>query len=167
MATTPVPSNFQPHFKRVSQGDDRHADLLAVIANLCGKQINEVRTQAEAVGIPKTGPYYQHIVDGTTLAKILVHFGWVATVWKDCTSYQDVSDLAIVGVDADLDYEVSRYVLFHRMRSADGKTAQPYVVDPYPHADSRLHTRVGMADLAGLAPSWYLGLTQMQKAVGK
>ena len=69
--------------------------------------------------------------------------------------------------DADLDYEVSRYVLFHRMRSADGKTAQPYVVDPYPHADSRLHTRVGMADLAGLAPSWYLGLTQMQKAVGK
>ena len=75
MATTPVPSNFQPHFKRVSQGDDRHADLLAVIATLCGKQINEVRTQAEAVGIPKTGPYYQHIVDGTTLAKILVHFG--------------------------------------------------------------------------------------------
>lgn len=54
MATTPVLSNFQPHFKRVSQGDDRHADLLAVIATLCGKQINEVGTQAEAVGIPKT-----------------------------------------------------------------------------------------------------------------
>lgn len=167
MATTPIPSNFQPHFKRVSQGDDRHADLFAVVATLCGKQINEVRLQAEAAGVPKTGPYYQHVVDGTTLAKILVHFGWVATVWKTCASFQEVSELAIVGIEADLDYEVSRYVLFHRMKSADGKTLQPYVIDPYPHADSRLHTRAGTSELAELTPSWYLGLTPVQKAAGK
>ena len=70
-------------------------------------------------------------------------------------------------LDYDESLELGRCVVFHRMTSDDGKIVQPYVVDPYPHADSRLHTRVGMADLAGLAPSWYLGLTQMQKAVGK
>ena len=36
MATTLVPSNFQPHFKRVSAGEDRHADVYCAIASLAG-----------------------------------------------------------------------------------------------------------------------------------
>jgi len=168
MATAPITitTNLPYAPKRVSQGDDRHADLLAVIATLCGKSISEVRTQAEALGVPKTGPYSQHLADGDLLAKLLAHFGWVATVWKDADKgFTGINgDLAIVGVDADLDYEVSRYVLFHRTRSADGKTAQHYVVDTYPHPDSKLHVRT---DLTGLTASWYLGLHPQNKPAGK
>ena len=54
-----------------------------------------------------------------------------------------------------------------RRLRADGKTAQPYVVDPYPHTDSKLHVRMGTAALAELPPSWYIGVTQMNKTVGK
>ncbi len=46
---------------------------------------------------------------------------------------------------------------------ADGNTAQPYVVDPHPHTDSKLHVRMGTAALAELPPSWYIGVTQMNK----
>ena len=157
MATIPITTNLPFAAKRVSQGDDRHADLYAVIATLCGKQISEIRSQAEALGIPKFGPYYQHLVDGDLLAKLVVHFGWVATIWKDTDKgFSALPELAIVGVDADLDYEVSRYVLFHRAKTGtDGKTVVPYVVDTYPHADSKLHVRT---DLTGLTASWYLGL---------
>ncbi|MBK7719198.1 MAG: hypothetical protein IPJ36_09895 [Simplicispira sp.] len=70
-------------------------------------------------------------------------------------------------VNYDADWEVGRCVLYHRNTSSDGKTAQPYVVDPYPHTDTKLHLRVGTADLNGLPPSWYIGVTQMAKAAGK
>jgi hypothetical protein len=70
-------------------------------------------------------------------------------------------------VSYDSEWEVGRAVLYHRNTSADGKTAQPYVVDPYPHADSRQHLRVGTAALAELPPAWFIGVTQMNKAAGK
>ena len=35
--------------------------------------------------------------------------------------------------------EVGHAVFYHRNTSADGKTAQPYVVDLYPHTDSKFH----------------------------
>jgi hypothetical protein len=102
------------------------------------------------------------------IAKLLAAHGLVATVWKECAKgYADLPEVAIAMVSYDADWEVGRCVVYHRNTSADGKTAQPYVVDPYQHADSRMHTRVGTADLAGLPPSWYIGVTQMQKAAGK
>jgi hypothetical protein len=73
------------------------------------------------------------------------------------------TEVALVMVSYDADWEVGRCAVYHRNTASDGKTAQPYVVDPYPHADSRLHLRVGTADLAGLPPAWYIGVTQMQK----
>ena len=101
------------------------------------------------------------------IAKLLAGNSLVATVWKECTSYKDLPEVAIVMVDYDADWEVGRCALYHRGTSSDSKTAQPYLIDPYPHADSKLHLRVGTAELNGLPPSWFIGVTQMAKTAGK
>ena len=162
MATTPVPSNFQPHFKRVAAGDDRHADVYCAIASLVGnsKTLDDIRKQAETLGVPKTGPYYPYI-DGDLIAKLLAAYGFVATVWKESKDFKDLPDVAIAMVDYDADWEVGRCVVFHRMRSADGKTIQAYCVD------SATGKPAANTDLTGLTPSWFIGVTQMQKATGK
>ena len=165
MATTTNSSTFQPAFKRVAQ-QDRHDDTFAAIATLTGKTLDSILRQAETMGLPKAGPYYPWI-DGDMIAKLLAGGGLVASVWKECSSYKDLPEVAIVMVDYDADWEVGRCVLYHRNTSSDGKTAQPYVVDPYPHTDTKLHLRVGTTDLNGLPPSWYIGVTQMAKAAGK
>ncbi|QJY33653.1 hypothetical protein HND92_12240 [Diaphorobacter sp. JS3050] len=165
MATTTNPTTVQPAFKRVSQGDDRHADTFAVIAMLTGKTLQDIFRQAEGLGLPKSGPYYPWI-DGDLIAKLLAAHGLVATVWKDCTGYKDLPEVAIAGVDANSDWDVSRCVLYHRNTSSDGKTTQPYVIDPYPHADAKLHLRTG-ADLTALTPAWFIGVSQMAKTTAK
>ena len=162
MATVPVPSNFQPHFKLVAAGEDRHADVYCAIASLVGngKTLDDIRKQAETLGVPKTGPYYPYI-DGDLIAKSLAAYGLVATVWKESKDFKDLPDVAIAMVDYDADWEVGRCVVFHRMRSADGKTIQPYCVD------SSTGKPAATTDLTGLIPSWYIGVTQMQKQAAK
>jgi hypothetical protein len=167
MANAPTTSpSFQPAFKRVAQ-QDRHDDTFAAIAILTGKTLDSIVRQAETMGLPKTGPYFPWI-DGDMIAKLLAAHGLVAGVWKECPKgYPEMPEVAIASVDANLEWECGRCVVYHRNTAADGKTAQPYVVDPYPHADSRLHLRVGTADLAGLPPAWFIGVGQMQKSAGK
>ena len=166
MATTPTTStSFQPVFKRVAQ-QDRHDDTFAAIATLTGKTLDSVMRRAESLGLPKVGPFHGAIT-GDLIAKLLAAEGLVASVWKESSSFDDMPSVAIAMLDYDESLELGRCVVFHRMISDDGKVAQPYVVDPYPHADSRLHTRVGTAALAGLTPSWYIGVTQMQKPATK
>lgn len=150
-----------PTFKRVPQ-QGRHDDTFAVIATIAGKTLQEVFQQAEAFGLPKIGPYYAWI-DGDLIAKLLAHYGWVATVWKECSSVKDLLDLSIAMVSYDEDYEVGRNVLIHRQKGPDGKVVQ-YAIDPYMHADAKLHMRT---DLAGLEPSWYIGVTPMNKSTAK
>lgn len=167
MATTPTtPTTFQPAFKRVSQ-QGRHDDTFAAIAILTGKSLDAIMRQAETMGLPKTGPYFPWI-DGDMIAKLLAAHGLVAGVWKECEKgYADLPEVAIAMVSYDADWECGRCVVYHRNTSADGKTAQPYVVDPYPYADSRWHLRVGTADLAALPPAWFIGISQMAKATAK
>ena len=165
MATTPNPTSFQPTFRRVAQ-QGRHDEIFAVISMLTGKTTDAIFRQAEGLGLPKVGPFHAWI-DGDMIAKLLAGGGLVATVWKECNSYKDLPEVAIIMVDYDADWEVGRCALYHRGTASDGKTAQPYVVDPYQHADSKLHLRVGTAELSGLPPSWFIGVTQMAKTAGK
>ena len=167
MATASTTSTtFQPAFKRVAQ-QDRHDDTFAAIAILTGKTLDSIMRQAENMGLPKIGPYFSWI-DGDMIAKLLAAHGLVATVWKECAKgYADLPEVSLVCVSYDSEWEVGRCVVYHRNTASDGKTAQPYVVDPYPHVDSRLHLRVGTADLAALPPAWYIGITQMAKTTAK
>ena len=84
MATTPTNVTFLPYFRRVPAGEDRHADVYCVIATLAGngKTFDDIRKQAETLGVPKTGPYYPYI-DGDLIAKLLAAQRLVATVWKE------------------------------------------------------------------------------------
>ena len=173
MASTPATNtaapaaSFKPFFQRISQGEDRHADVLACCAMLCNKSLADIFKQAETLGLPKVGPYYGYAVDGDFVARLLAVHGLVATVWKEANSYTELPEVAVALVSYDSEWEVGRAVVYHRNTSADGKTAQPYVVDPYPHADSRQHLRVGTAALADLPPAWFIGVTQMNKTAGK
>lgn len=125
-----TPQGFTPFFQRISQGEDRHADVLACCAMLCNKSLADMFKQAETLGLPKFGPFYPYL-DGDMIAKILVPHGLVATVWKEAAGYNDLPDVTIVMVDYSPEWEVGRCVVFHRQRSADGKSVHPYVVDPY------------------------------------
>lgn len=167
MATTTNSTTFQPAFKRVAQ-QGRHDDTFAAIAILTGKTLDSIMRQAETMGLPKIGPFHSYI-DGDLIARICAAHGLVCTVWKECTKggYTEVPEVAIAMVSYDADWEVGRCVVYHRNTASDGKTSQPYVVDPYPHTDSRLHLRVGTAALADLPPAWFIGVTQMNKAAAK
>lgn len=160
MATTPqtTPSGFNPFFKRVSQGDDRHADIIAVCAMLTTTSLADTQRQAETLGLPKTGPYFPYL-DGDRIAKILIEHGLVATVWKESFHFDELPDVAIAMVDYDEVAECGRCVLFHRQRMTDGKVT-PYVVDPYEYSDPKLHLRVGKSELTALTPSWHIGVHQ-------
>jgi hypothetical protein len=160
MATTPqtTPTGFNPFFKRVPQGDDRHADIFAVCAALTNKTLADIQRQAETLGVPKTGPYYPFL-DGDMIAKILIEHGLVATVWKESFHFDELPDVSIAMIEYKSTAECGRCVLFHRQRMTDGKVT-PYVVDPYPHSDAKLHLRVGKSELASLTPSWYIGVHQ-------
>ena len=92
------PQGFTPFFKRVSQGEDRHADIYACIAILTNKTIADIQQQAESLGVPKLGPFYPYL-DGDMIAKILVAHGLVATVWKEAAGYHDLPDVAIAMFD--------------------------------------------------------------------
>ncbi|PUE62946.1 hypothetical protein B9Z45_02510 [Limnohabitans sp. 2KL-17] len=166
MATNPTTStSFQPAFKRVAQ-QDRHDDTFAAIAILSGKTLDSVMRRAETMGLPRVGPYHGAIT-GDLIAKLLAAEGLVATVWKECSSFEDLPSVALVMVDYDESLELGRCLVYHVMELEGGKIAQHYIVDPYPHADRSLHIRVGTAALAGLTPSWYIGVTQMQKPATK
>lgn len=54
-------------------------------------------------------------------------------------------------VSAEPDQKISRKV-------GESIYVHPYVVDPYPHADSKLHLRQGTSELNGLSPSWFIGV---------
>jgi hypothetical protein len=160
MATTPqtTPSGFNPFFKLVKQGEDRHADIFAVCAMLTNKSLSDIFRQAETLGGPKTGPYYPFL-DEDRIASILIKDSLVATKWKASLHFDELSDVSIAMVDYDEVAECGRCVLFHRQRMTDDKVT-PYIVDPYPHNDSKLHLRVGKSELTALTPSWYIGVHQ-------
>lgn len=151
MAYTP---EFKPLFNRVQQSD-RHDDALAVIAMLGATTLDNIRQQAEVFGLPQKGPYYPYI-DADLIAKLLTSRGLVGTVWKESsTGFEGAADVAIAMVDYDADWEVGRCVLFHRLPADHPSKVKQYVIDPYPHADAKLHVRT---DLIGLNCSWFIGV---------
>ena len=156
-----TPTSLQPLFKRVAQ-QDRHDDLLAVIATLSSRPLDTVYQQAETLGMPKIGPFYPWL-DETLLGKLLAANNLKGSAWKPCTSYTELPEIAIVMTDYHTDWEVGRCVLYHRNTGQDGKSAQPYVIDPYPHADPKLYLRSGVGEIAKLRPAWYVGVTELYR----
>lgn len=146
-----APADFTPAFQRVAQ-DDRHSDILAVLATVSGCSLKEARQQAEVFGVPQVGPYHAYTTDGDLIAKMLTSRGLVGKVWKACSDFKAVDPVSLCLVAYDSEWEIGRAVLYHRPPSGPH-----YVIDPYPHADSKLHVRT---DLTGLTPAWFIGISQ-------
>lgn len=156
-------NDFKPLFNRVQQLD-RHDDVLAVIASLGAATLDNIRQQAEVFGLPQKGPYYSYL-DGDMVAKLLTSRGLVGTVWKEAPKgFGDLPDVAIAMVDYDDVFEVGRCVLYHRLPSDHPSKVTQYVIDPYPHADTKLHVRT---DLSNLVVSWYIGVHPAPAAKAK
>lgn len=91
MASTPATNtaapaaSFKPFFQCISQGEDRHADVLACCAMLCNKSLADIFKHAETLGLPKVGPYWLY-ADGDFIARLLAAHGLVATVWKEANT---------------------------------------------------------------------------------
>jgi hypothetical protein len=151
-------AGFQPAFGFVGTDGDRHADGLAVVAAVAGVSLKDVFKQAEALGMPKVGPY-NHWVDSDLISSLLAGYGWASTEWKEVTSMTHLPSLSICMIDYDSDWEVGRYVLVHSgvKCSHDSKTIS-YIVDPAAvEPQSQIRT-----DLKALKPAWYIGVQPMK-----
>lgn len=156
-----APADFKPLFNRVSQGDDRHADILAVLATVSGCSLQQIRQQAEVFGVPQTGPYHAYTADGDLIAKVLTSRGLVGKVWKECKDFKSVDEVSLCLVAYDQEWEIGRAVLYHRLPADHPSKVPHYVIDPYPHADNKLHVRT---TLDGLTPAWFIGISQAPTA---
>lgn len=151
-------AGFQPAFPFVGTEGDRHADGLAVLAVIAGVSLMDVFKQAEALGMPKAGPY-NHWIDSDLISSLLAGYGWAATEWKEMTAMTHLPALSICLVEYDSEWEAGRYVLVHSgvKCSHDSKTIT-YVVDPSA-ADPQSQIRT---DLKALKPAWYIGVQPMK-----
>ncbi len=163
MATTPASTTtpaagFKPAFLRVQQSND-HDCAFACVAMIVGKTLDEVRqTAIDKFKHPRRGPYW---ITEDLISKLLVHYGWVATVFKESTGIASLPDLAIGMVDYNPDTEIGRHVLFHRMATpGNPKQVTEYVVDPAYWVEPSQQVRT---DIKGFPISWYIGVHPMNK----
>jgi hypothetical protein len=128
---------------------------------IAGKELPEIRQLAiEKFGHPKFGPYW---ISADLIAKLLMHFGWLGTVYKEMVDSSQLPDLAILLVEYDEETEIGRNTVFHRMRPKDSKVTVEYVVDPAYWVDPKQQVR---KDFQVLKPAWFIGVTPTSKAAG-
>lgn len=155
-------SAFEPSFSHVSTGGDRHADILAAIAVVARTTLPDVFKAAEALGMPKTGPYYQYMTE-ELLSGIGASFGLVFTVWKEVTTISSLPDLSLALVGYNWDLEAGEACILHRAKlSHTGKLLQ-YAILPGA-TDPKQQVRT---DLDVLAPAWYIGIHPMKTTAPK
>jgi hypothetical protein len=138
-------TEFQPAFQHVAT-PDRHGCSLAAVAIIAGTTFDDVVKQAESLGVPKVGPYYPWL-DGDLLARLLAHYGWVATVWKECTSLTHLPALCILLVDYDADWEVGRHIVSHTAKASHSGKMVTYAIDP-----SATDPKLQIRDISAFTP---------------
>jgi len=160
IANTTTPS-FKPAFTRVQQTDDCNC-AFACIAMLAGKTIDEVRQVAiDKFKHPKHGPFW---IDESLISKLLTHFGWVGTVFKESTGLASLPETAIAMVEYNPDTEIGRHVLFNRVTPPGAKQPVEYIIDPAYWVDTVQQIRT---DIKGFPISWYIGVHPMAKTAAK
>ena len=155
-------AGFEPAYSHVSTGGDRHADILATIAIVARTTLADVFKAAEALGVPKTGPYYQYMTE-EILSSIGASFGLVFTVWKEVTKISSLPDLTIALVNWDSEYEAGVACVLHRAKASHSGAMILYGLLPSA-TDPKQQVRT---DLDSLAPAWYFGIHPMKTTTPK
>ncbi len=160
-ANTNTPLSFQPAFTRIQQTEYNDC-AFACIAMLAGKTIAEVRQVAiEKFKHPKHGPYW---LDEAMISKLLTHYGWVGTVYKEGTGISSLPDTAIGMVEYNAETEIGRHVLFHRFTPQGAKQPVEYIIDPAFWIEEKQQVRT---DIKGFPIAWYIGVHPMAKTADK
>lgn len=155
-------AGFEPGYPFVSSQGDRHADILAAIAVIARTTLPDVFKAAEALGVPKTGPYYQYMTE-EIMSSIGASFGLVFTVWKEVTKIANLPDLCIALVRYDADYEAGEACVIHRAKAShDGKMVT-YAILPAA-TDPKQQVRT---DIEALVPTWFCGIHPMKTTTPK
>lgn len=155
-------AGFTPAYSHISTEGDRHSDLLCAIAIVARTTLPDVFKAAEALGMPKTGPYY-HFLTEELLSGIGASFGLAFTVWKEVTKTASLPDLSIVIYRYDHDYEVGEACVFHRAKTShDGKMLTYAILPSATTAAEQVRT-----DLEALGAAWYIGVHPMNTTPAK
>lgn len=165
MASTPAaPASiggsigFQPAFNRVAQSESCDC-AFACISIIANKSLAEVKEAAvKQFKFPRHGLYW---IGEDLIAKLLAHFGFVATVYKETTTISELPTVAILMVDYDPETEIGRHVLFVRQAGSTGKAAVEYIIDPAPWVPIEKQIRT---DVKGLPSAYYIGVHPMKPA---
>jgi hypothetical protein len=150
-------AGFEPGFGHVGIQKDRHACALACLAIISGTTLEDVFKNAEALGMPRTGPY-NHRLDGEFLASLGAAYGWVLSDWKEVTKFSQLPDLCIAMVGYDEEYEIGAHVVVHKAKASHDAKTITYIIDPSANTpQQQIRT-----DLDAFAPTWYIGVHPMK-----
>lgn len=159
MATTTTQPTIQPAFKRVQQSNDFDC-AFACIATIAGKSLEEVREAAITdFGHPKHGPFW---ITEELICKLYARFGFVASIYKECTSMTHLPGVCTLLVEYDPVTEVGRHVVY--VCDKRQKPTVEYVIDPAYWIDESLHVRT---DVKSLKPAWYISVHPMSKTAAQ
>ena len=156
-------AGFEPAYSFVSSEGDRHGDILAAIAVVARASLGDVFKAAEALGMPKTGPYYQFMTE-EILSSIGASFGLVFTVWKEVTKVANLPDLSLVLIRYSEEYEAGEAAVIHRAKAShDGKLVTYAILPSATDPKQQIRTDLD----AALAPAWYCGIHPMKSTTPK
>lgn len=155
-------AGFEPAYSHVSTGGDRHSDLFCAIAVAARTTLPDVFKAAEALGMPKTGPYYQYLTE-ELLSSVGASFGLVFTVWKEVTKIANLPDLCIALTRYDSEFEAGVACLLHRAKASHSGAIIVYAID-VSTTDPKQQVRT---DLEVLAPAWFMGVHPMKTTTPK
>lgn len=162
MATTNASAStqtqeFEPPFKRVEMKNDSD-DAFACIAMIAGKTLEEIRqTAIDKFKHSKHGPATCWVA-WELISKLLGHYGFLATPYRECTGITTLPELAMGLVEYDPDTEIGRHVVFHRAKGPKGMVE--YIIDPaYWVGDPNKQVRT---DIKGFPIAWWIGVTHPQ-----
>lgn len=147
-----------PRFTRVAQSHPFDC-WAACISMIVKKSVAEVNDLATRTKILPFGPYW---ITDETIAKVLIQYGWVSTLYKPTAGItDDLPDLAIVMLGYDEQTQLGHHALAYRQRGLPSQQNKVILTDPAPWKHPREHVRV-LRD--GDDFSWFIAVKEVAQS---
>jgi hypothetical protein len=156
-----LPAGFKSPFSVVTQTGS-HDDLLAVVAVLTGKTLQQVFDTAVTLGMRK----FNYYVDEVLVKKLLFNLSPLTIgPCREVTSIAALPEVCILLIDYDSNSETGRTVLLHNVRASGQQPAFSYVVDVSNLTDPKLRVTTSFAHL-NMKSAYYWEVTPRQNPTG-
>ncbi|THT98708.1 hypothetical protein E9531_13560 [Lampropedia puyangensis] len=150
-----APVTFSAAYKRIAQSE-RCDDVLACIAMIAGKTLQEVTAVAHSLGFAKHGPAN---MSESLIAKVaMLSAQLVTSNYKDFDTFEALPPLALLYVDYTDEMEIGRHVLWHRPSPVKGQESTitgAYIIDPGNWIEPK---RQITQDFSHLRVDWFLSV---------